>query len=212
MKLKWKKQKNRSRAGSKMTGDVYANQDFTLNLPKTEFLGYQETKADAQVLKILMITGRKRRSYQGQWVRIILDRTPFYAESGGQVGDTGYLIAPGVKVQVTDTHKTNDIYIHSGVVQQGSIKTGDTVQAMIDEPRRRAIMRNHTATHLLQAALREILGPHIKQQGSLVEEGRFRFDFTHPKGVKPQEMKKIENRVNEFIRRADPVITEVLSY
>ena len=120
-------------------------------------------------------------------------------------------MASNGKVRVTDTQKVNDIYIHSGVIEQGSIKDGDKVQAMIDEPRRRAIMRNHTATHLLQAALREILGAHIKQQGSLVEEGRFRFDFTHPKGVKPEEMKKIENRINEFIRRADPVTTEVLA-
>ena len=94
---------------------------------------------------------------------------------------------------------------------EGEIKEGDKVQAVIDEPRRQAIMRNHTATHLLQAALRETLGAHIKQQGSLVEEDRLRFDFTHPKGIKPEEMKKIENRVNEFIRRADPVTTEVLA-
>ena len=85
------------------------------------------------------------------------------------------------------------------------------MQAVIDEPRRQAIMRNHTATHLLQAALRETLGTHIKQQGSLVEEGRLRFDFTHPMGIKPEEMKKIENRLNEFISRADPVTTEVLA-
>ena len=141
---------------------------------------------------------------------MILDRTPFYAEAGGQVGDTGYLIGPQGKMRVEDTRKINDIYIHYGLIE-GEIKEGDKVQAMIDEPRRRAIMRNHTATHLLQAALRETLGAHIKQQGSLVEEGRLRFDFTHPKGVKPEEMKKIENRINEFIRRADPVTTEVLA-
>ena len=144
-------------------------------------------------------------------VKIILNRTPFYAEAGGQVGDSGYLMAPNGKMRVTDTRKANDIYIHSGVIERGALKTGDKVQAVIDEPRRRAIMRNHTATHLLQAALRETLGTHIKQQGSLVEEGRLRFDFTHPKGVKPEEMKKIENRVNEFIRRADQVTTEVLA-
>jgi alanyl-tRNA synthetase len=226
-------QRNRSRAGSKMTGDVYANQDFTLNLPKTEFLGYKETKADAKVLKILIDEqGESLQAFESQWVKIVLDHTPFYAEAGGQVGDTGYLtnVIPAkagiqktgspiktfgddrsFKVQVTDTRKVNDVYFHSGIVREGNIKTGDKVQAMIDEPRRRAIMRNHTATHLLQAALRETLGTHIKQQGSLVEEGRFRFDFTHPKGVKPEEIKKIENRVDEFIRRADPVTTEVLA-
>ena len=115
------------------------------------------------------------------------------------------------RMRVIDTHKTNDIYIHSGVIEQGSIKTGDQVQVKIDEPRRQSIKRNHTATHLLQAALRETFGTHIKQQGSLVEEGRLRFDFTHPVGVKPEEMNKIENRLNEFISRKDLVTTEVLA-
>jgi alanyl-tRNA synthetase len=206
-------QKNRSRASSKMAGDVFANQDFALNLPKTEFLGYKELKAEAKVLKILNDQGETNQAHQGQSVKIILNRTPFYAEAGGQVGDTGYLIGDDktLKVRVTDTQKANDIYVHSGMIESGAMKTGDKVQAVIDEPRRRAIMRNHTATHLLQAALREILGAHIKQQGSLVEEGRFRFDFTHPKGISPEEMKKIENRVDEFIRRADPVTTEILA-
>ena len=194
-------QKERSRAGSKMTGDVYANQDFSLRLPKTEFLGYSQLKAEAIVLNIMPTLDASG---------IALNRTPFYAESGGQVGDTGNLIAPHGKMRVVDTRKINDIYIHYGLIE-GEIKEGEKVQAIVDEPRRRAIMRNHTVTHLLQAALREILGAHIKQQGSLVEEGRFRFDFTHPKGVSPQEMKKIENRIDEFIRRADPVTTEVLA-
>jgi len=204
-------QKNRSRAGSKMAGDVFANQDLALNLPKTEFLGYKETKAEAQVLKILSDQGETTEAKQGHKVDIILDRTPFYAEAGGQVGDSGYLVSANGKVRITDTQKANDIYVHSGTIEQGIIKAGDKVQAVIDEPRRWAIMRNHTATHLLQAALRQTLGTHIKQQGSLVEADRLRFDFTHPKGIRPEEMKKIENRLDEFIRRADPVTTEVLA-
>jgi alanyl-tRNA synthetase len=213
-------QKNRSRAGSKMTGEVYINQDFALNLPKTEFLGYKETKTEALVLKILNDQGEVQEARQGQSVKVILNRTPFYAEAGGQVGDTGYLNGSPTKafgddkifkVRVTDTSKTNDIYVHTGVIEQGILKRGDKVQAVIDEARRRAIMRNHTATHLLQAALRENLGTHIKQQGSLVEEGRLRFDFTHPKGINPEEMKRIENRLTEFIHRADAVTTEVLA-
>lgn len=205
-----KEQQEKSRAGSKMTGDVYANQDFSLNLPKTEFLGYKETKAEAQVLKIVNEHGETTEAKQGHKVDIILNRTPFYAEAGGQVGDSGYLVSANGKVRVTDTQKANDIYVHSGTVEHGSIKPGDKVQAVIDEPRRRAIMRNHTATHLLQAALRETLGTHIKQQGSLVEEGRLRFDFTHPVGVRTEEIKKIENRIDEFIRQADSVRTEIL--
>jgi len=194
-------QKNRSRAGSKMTGEVYANQDSGLKLPKTDFLGYSQLKSEAIVLNIMPTVDGSG---------IALDRTPFYAESGGQVGDTGHLIGPNGKMRVLDTRKINDIYIHYGVIE-GEIKEGDKVQAAVDEPRRQAIKRNHTATHLLQAALRETLGTHIKQQGSLVEEGRLRFDFTHPKGIKPDEIQKIENRLNEFIHRADPVTTEILA-
>jgi len=205
-----KKQQERSRVGSKMTGDVYASQDFALNVPKTEFVGYKQVDTGAEVLKVLNEKGEIYEAYQGQPVKIILNRTPFYAEAGGQVGDTGYLTAPNGKVRITDTQKTNDVYIHSGVIEHGGLKTGDKVHAVIDEPRRRAIMRNHTATHLLQSALRETLGSHIKQQGSLVEEGRLRFDFTHPKGINPEEMKKIQNRLEEFIGRQDKVTTEVL--
>ncbi|MDE2028486.1 MAG: alanine--tRNA ligase, partial [Candidatus Omnitrophica bacterium] len=189
-------------AGSKMTGDVYANQEFASDLPKTQFLGYAQTKAEAKVLKITHLKDDGR-------AQIVLDRTPFYAEAGGQVGDTGDLNGPEGRMRVEDTRKINDVYIHYGVIE-GVIKEGETVQAVIDEPRRRAIMRNHTATHLLQAALRETLGAHIKQQGSLVEEGRLRFDFTHPKAVKPEEMLKIEARLNEFIKRNDKLTTEVL--
>ena len=200
---KMEDQKNRSRAGSKMTGDVYVNQDIVSNVPKTEFLGYNQLKTDAKVLKVI-------HHSEDRVSQIILDHTSFYAEAGGQVGDQGDLKGPEGIMRVSDTRKINDVYIHSGLIE-GVIKEGQIVQAEVDEPRRRAIMRNHTATHLLQAALRETLGAHIKQQGSLVENGRLRFDFTHPKGIKPEEMKRIENRLEEFIRRSDAVITEVLS-
>lgn len=192
-------QKNRSRAGSKMMGDVFADQNLDLNVPKTEFLGYTQIQAEAQVLKVFS---------EGTKVRVILNRTPFYAEAGGQVGDTGFIHTSQARMRVEDTQKTNDIFIHSGVMEKGIFKAGDQVQAVIDEPRRQAIKRNHTATHLLQAALREVLGTHVKQQGSLVEEVRLRFDFTHPAGVRPEEMQKIENRLNELIQRADTVTTE----
>ena len=178
-----KDQQERSRVASKMAGDVFINQDIVLNLPKTEFLGYGQLESDAIVLKVM-------HDKESRVSQIILNRTPFYAEAGGQVGDKGYLTGPEGKMRVEDTRKINDVYIHYGVID-GVIQSGQAVQAIVDESRRRAIMRNHTATHLLQAALREVLGAHIKQQGSLVEEGRFRFDFTHPKGVSPQEMKKL---------------------
>ena len=208
--IKMEEQKNRSRAGSKMTGEVYADQNFALNMPKTEFIGYENTKAQSKVLKIIEGSLELVSASEGQQVQIILDKTPFYAETGGQVGDTGYLSTTQAKLRILDTQKINDIYLHSAVIEQGSINTGDSVDAAIDEQRRLSIMRNHTATHLLQSALRETLGAHIKQQGSLVEEGRLRFDFTHPTGVKPEEIQKIENCLAQFISSSDQVITEVL--
>ncbi len=199
--VKMDDQKNRSRAGSKMTGDVFTNSSIKTNLPKTEFVGYSQIKAEAKVLQVIGDAPN---------VKVILDRTPFYAESGGQRGDTGSISLHQGRLRVGDTQKVNDIFVHDCIVEQGVVKEGDQVVAQIDEARRLAIMRNHTATHLLQCALRETLGAHIKQQGSLVDEGRLRFDFTHPYGVKPEEMQKIENRLNEFIKRADKVSVEVL--
>lgn len=194
-------QKNRSRAGSKMTGDVFTDAGIKLDVAKTEFLGYSELEASAKVLKFLNEDGK---------VKIVLNRTPFYASSGGQVGDAGYIRSANAVVRITDTQKTNDIFIHDGILESGVLKEGDEVTAKVDQDRRMAIMRNHTSTHLLQCALRETLGAHIKQQGSLVEEGRLRFDFTHPYGVKPEEMQRIEGRLNEFIKNADKVTVEVL--
>ncbi|MBF0491092.1 MAG: alanine--tRNA ligase, partial [Candidatus Omnitrophica bacterium] len=207
---KMEEQKNRSRAGSKMIGDVFSDQNFKLNVPKTEFVGYETGKVQAKVLKIFEGSQELSQAAEGQALQIVLDRTPFYAESGGQIGDTGLITTAQARLKVTDTQRTNDIFVHSVVVEKGVLQSGENVEALINEERRLAIKRNHTATHLLQAALREILGVHIKQQGSLVEEGRLRFDFTHPYGVKPEEAQKIEDRLNEFIRRADPVSVEVL--
>ncbi len=198
---KMAEQKSRSRAGSKMTGDVFADTGLKLDVPKTEFLGYSVLETKATVLQILGEDGR---------VKVVLDRTPFYAESGGQIGDMGFIRSVGAVMRVIDTQKVNDVFIHDGVLQQGVLKEGDQVKAQVDTSRRQAIMRNHTATHLLQAALREVLGTHIKQQGSLVAEDRLRFDFAHPGAVKPKEIAKIEDRINRFIQNADKVTTEVL--
>ncbi|MBF0503736.1 MAG: alanine--tRNA ligase [Candidatus Omnitrophica bacterium] len=208
---KMEEQKNRSRKSSKMIGDVFADQNFALNLPKTEFAGYAQTRINAQVLKILNDEGEIFQANQGEKVKIILNCTPFYAQAGGQIGDTGYLSTAQCKVRVTDTCKANDIYIHSGIVERGTIRTGENVGAQIDESRRGSIMRNHTATHLLQAALREVLGSHVKQQGSLVEDSRLRFDFTHPSSVGPQQLQKIQHKLDQFIRQNDKVATEVLT-
>ncbi len=195
------KERERSRASSKMTGDVFTEAGISLDVPKTEFVGYDVLEADAKVLKVLN---------EGNQIKVILNRTPFYAASGGQVGDVGTLRTANAVVRVTDTQKINDIYVHEGVIEKGVLNEGDAVQTQVDRERRLAITRNHTATHLLQSAMREILGTHVKQQGSLVDPNRLRFDFAHHKGVTPQEIEQIENRLVQFIKSDDKVVKEVL--
>lgn len=204
-------QQSKSRASSKMTGDVFAGLAISLDVPKTKFVGYDHESCEGTVLKIFKDGAEAREARDGDTVKIILDTTVFYAESGGQIGDTGTLWAPRVRIRVTDTQKANDIFIHDAVIDEGSIKIGDKLGAQIDDARRLAIMRNHTATHLLQAVLREILGPHVKQQGSLVADDRLRFDFTHAQGIGFDEIKMIEDKVNRYILGCHEVKKEVLS-
>ena len=147
---------------------------------------------------------------KGDQVKAVLDKTPFYAEAGGQVGDTGYISGKKGKIRVEDTQKINDVYVHRGVVEDGLLRVDETVETTIDAERRQAIMRHHTATHLLQAALREVLGKHVQQQGSLVAADRLRFDFAHPKAISREEIKRIEGRVNENVAAGIPVQKEVL--
>ncbi len=204
-------QKTKARAGSKMTGDVFVNAGLKLNVPKTKFLGYDEDSCEGAVLKIFAGDQEVSETKEGDGVKIILDQTTFYAESGGQIGDTGTLWAPKMRARVEDTQKVNDIFIHSVVVEEGRIRVGDKLGVQINEERRLKIMRNHTATHILQAVLREILGPHIKQQGSLVAPDRLRFDFTHPHAITPDEIKMIEDKVNKYILSCHSVNKEAMS-
>ncbi len=194
-------QRERSRAGSKMTGDVFTDAGIDLNVPKTKFLGYEQLETKAKILKVVQ---------DGMKIKVIVDQSPFYAQSGGQTGDAGVLFNDGASVMILDTQKINDIYIHDGVIERGQIKEGDVVELRVDAKRRQAIMRNHSATHLLQSALRQTLGVHVKQQGSLVAPERLRFDFTHPMGVKKEEMAKIEAIVNDYVNRGNAVSVEVL--
>ncbi len=147
----------------------------------------------------------------GEEVEVVLDRTPFYGEAGGQVGDKGWLVGSGVRVQVTNTVKLMETFIvHRGVVEQGSLSTGARLEARVNEEERRATELNHTATHLLHAALRETLGPHVKQAGSLVSAQRFRFDFSHFAQVDAETLREVEHRVNRSIRGNLPLTTSVL--
>lgn len=204
-------QQERSRAASKMTGDVFADAELNLNVPKTEFLGYNDFSARGKILKIFIGDKEVAEAKKRDAVKVVLDRSPFYAESGGQVGDTGIIKKNDFSIKITGTRKIADVFIHSGTVEEGVFHPEDFVDAQIDAQRRLSIMRNHTATHLLQAALRNVLGSHIQQQGSLVDEDRLRFDFTHPKGLNQEEIAKIETSVNLSILNCYKVDKKTMS-
>ncbi len=204
-------QKDRSRASSKMTGDRFADIELELaGIAKTKFIGYEHVEGQAKILKLFVDDKEVNQVTAGDHVKVILDQTPFYAEAGGQIGDTGCLIGKQGKIRILDTKKQDDIYLHFGEVDNGELKTIETVEAKIDGKRRLSIMCNHTATHLLQAALREILGSHVQQQGSLVSDEKLRFDFTQPKQISTEEIAMIENKVNEIVTKKIAVEVEKL--
>ncbi|OGX27324.1 MAG: alanine--tRNA ligase [Omnitrophica WOR_2 bacterium RIFCSPHIGHO2_01_FULL_52_10] len=204
------KQREKSRAGSKMTGDVFVGTEVDIDIPKTKFEGYEHTQSTGKVLRLFIDNQNVKEVSRGDQVKVVLDKTPFYAEAGGQIGDTGYIIGKKGKIRVEDTQKFSDVYVHRGVVEEGLLRVDETVETKIDVERRSAIMRHHTATHLLQAALREVLGTHVQQQGSLVAEDRLRFDFSHPQAISREEIKRIEDRVNANVIARIPVQKEVL--
>ena len=175
----------------------------------TEFLGYQTQQADAKVLMLLKEGASVESALEGDAVVIVLDRTPFYAESGGQVGDSGYLAADHLRIDITDTTKSGKAFLHHGVITQGTLQVGDTVSAQVDAEMLHATALNHSATHILHAALRDILGEHVQQKGSLVDSQRLRFDFSHFEAVTPAQIKALEERVNQEIRNNTAVCTEV---
>jgi len=176
---------------------------------KTEFVGYSEVQSDSKIVYIIKDDSIVESAGEGEQVTIILDKTPFYAESGGQVGDTGYIEAPTGIVRVEDCKKAGDgNHLHYGIVEKGFIESGSEVKAKINVRRRMAIARNHTATHLLHKALRNVLGDHVNQAGSLVEPDRLRFDFTHFSAMTYEELKKVENEVNSKILDNLTVSTE----
>ena len=172
-------------------------------VPKpTKFIGYKMTTSQSKVRELRVKGNLIETVAEGGEVDVILDKTPFYGEMGGQVGDSGEISSKKGKVAVTNTLRTpSDVIIHRGKVVEGSISIGDEVEAEVDVPRRLDIARNHTATHLLQAALRQTLGSRVYQKGSLVEPERFRFDFSHMTSITEEELKEIQSQVNEWIRQ-----------
>ncbi len=204
-----RQQKERARNARKDAGaDAWKGENIAAaGLPQTAFTGYTELKSPAKVLAIIKAGQRVQEAGEGEEVSIVLDTTPFYGEGGGQVGDSGALEAEGVSVDVIDTTKHEGVYLHRAVISQGALRTGDQVNAVLDSMRRKAIMRNHTAAHLLQAALRKVLGDHVEQAGQLVNAEHVRFDFTHFSALKPEELAAVELMVNDEILKAVPVTT-----
>ncbi|NJK46711.1 MAG: hypothetical protein HC933_22865 [Pleurocapsa sp. SU_196_0] len=178
----------------------------------TEFVGYETNLSSSTVTAIVKDGERITQAVQGDHVEIVLDLTPFYAEGGGQVGDVGRLEWTHGAAAVSGTHKTSSgVFVHSAQVLRGRLEVGMDVEAVVEYGVRNATERHHTATHLLQAALRATLGSHVQQKGSLVAPDRLRFDFTHNEAVKPEELRRIEALVNRWIQADFPVTYELMS-
>ena len=202
-------QKQRARAArGNISGWSDSSKSLLEHLPATEFLGYTEDSAEAKVLAIITDEESVTELSEGE-CSVILDRTPFYGEGGGQVGDTGVIEGSGATLTVTDTKKKDGIFIHQCRIESGSLRVGDTVRATIDSARRNAIRRNHSSAHLLQAALRRVLGTHVEQAGSYVDEHRVRFDFSHLAAMTAEEIAEVEAIVNASILAAESCETVV---
>ena len=200
-------QKKRARAArGNVSGWADSSKELLAGLPETEFVGYSDVECCAKLLAIITEDGRVTEISEGE-CSLIFDRTVFYGEGGGQVGDTGSITADGVSLTVTDTKKTNGVFIHEVTIDSGIIKVGDSLKLAIDSVRRDAIRRNHSACHLLQAALRSVLGTHVEQAGSYVDEKRVRFDFTHLQAMTAEEIAKVEAIVNNNILVAESCST-----
>ena len=206
-------QRERARAAAKFAFEAERVAAYTeLAHLKTTFVGYDTTTRDTSITGIIGPAGVQDSAIEGDEVEIVLAETPFYAEGGGQVGDGGDIAAPDGRVVIEDTQNHDGLIVHRGRVTEGRIAVSDAVRASVDEEHRRASQRNHTATHLLHAALRQVLGTHVRQAGSLVAPDRLRFDFTHIEATKPEELAAAQRLVNEKIRADIPVHWEIQPY
>ena len=203
-------QRTRAReARANISGWANASGSLLADLPKTEFVGYDSFCTEAKVVALIVDDMLVNEVSEGD-VTVILDKTSYYGEGGGQVGDTGTILAENVGLTVTDTQKTDGVYVHIATVDAGVIKVGDTVNVQVDPSRREAIMRNHSAAHLLQNALRAVLGNHVEQAGSYVSDTVCRFDFTHFAALTAEEIAKVEALVNgEIMSAGEGSMTEM---
>jgi alanyl-tRNA synthetase len=201
-------QRGRARAASKFGVDL---RDTVKLSGKTEFSGYDRCADRAHVTSLIFDSAVVDVLRVGQEGRVVLDHTPFYAESGGQIGDTGVISNQGARFVVRDTQKIGASFAHVGLLESGELRVGDAVDAEVDKERRKAITLNHTATHLLHAALRKVLGKHVEQKGSLVAADRLRFDFSHTQAVSLDELRRVEEMVNTAVRENAPAETQVMA-
>ena len=205
-------QKQRAREARKALGDLgWAGVEFGKDIPATEFVGYDHDEFDATVVALVAEDELRGEIPAGSDAVVVLDKSPFYAEMGGQAADHGTISADGILFTVSDVQKNKGgKFMHYGRLTEGTLHVGDTVHAAIDTERRKAIRRAHSTTHLLDAALKKVLGDHVHQAGSLVEPDRLRFDFTHFEAITPEELHQVEELVNDAILEGYPVVTEVL--
>jgi alanyl-tRNA synthetase len=203
-------QRSRARAASKFNVDLRGG-GMTVDT-QTSFIGYDGEHGVGRVVALFKDRQPVQRLEAGERGQVVLDVTPFYAESGGQVGDQGVLTGKSGRFVVEDTQKLGKAHVHVGTLEQGALAVGDAVEATVDGERRQATRLNHTATHLLHAALRKVLGTHVVQKGSLVAPDRLRFDFSHYSAVTPEELAKIEALVNEQIRRNADAETKLMDF
>jgi alanyl-tRNA synthetase len=202
-------QRTRARAASKFGVDLRAGVQVE---GQTAFSGYETEQAPGRVVELLRGSVRVEELRAGEEGQVVLDATPFYAESGGQVGDRGVLEAPGARFLVADTQKLGKAHLHVGRLESGTLRLGDTVEARVDHALRQAIRLNHSATHLMHAALRRVLGTHVTQKGSLVAPDRLRFDFSHYSAVSPEELHEVERLVNAEIRANCTAETRLMKF
>jgi alanyl-tRNA synthetase len=206
-------QRERARAARQDVGSMQVQGGILSDITtESKFVGYGNLETNATVIEVLVDKERQPKVDKGQEFQFILDQTPFYAESGGQIGDKGYLQGEGVKVYVTDVKKApNGQNLHSGIVEEGTLESNHKVVAKVSRVSRKKVEKNHTATHLLHQALKDVLGEHVNQAGSLVDPDRLRFDFSHFGSVTEEEMEKIESIVNEQVWKAISVNTDLKS-
>jgi alanyl-tRNA synthetase len=201
-------QRGRARAASKFGSEL---RDSVKLSGKTDFLGYDRLNDKGVVTSLIFDGALVDVLRPGQEGQVVLDHTPFYAESGGQIGDAGVLLGAAARFTVRDTQKIGASFAHLGVLDAGELRLGDVVEAQVDSERRTAIALNHSATHLLHAALRKVLGLHVEQKGSLVAAERLRFDFSHTQALSIEELRRVEDLVNSAIRKNAPVETRVMA-